>query len=321
MGAGREAHHERNQHEEKEHSGNRTDKYGDWACVCDETHARNRTLLKDREQWGNKTDVEHEGNQRRGRDDERWEAEKLNRTSATTRRTWKNRTAGEGRGRDDERWEAEKFNRTNATKRTTWKNRTVGEGKGWDDERWKAEMLNSTNATMRRSWKNWTGEDERDDDIEWDEDEDEDDERWGKDDRRREVKKCMCGSVPGRWELVGGHGKDNEHWDEDAKEEHDADKDFDIGFVSAICAGGTLGGIIVAVIWVACLRKRVWVSAPPAVGTFVLGRPTTDDVKQTHVAVGCTVEKGQVSTVHETSNADANVIADLERGVGNRCAI
>merc|ERR1711974_133128 len=280
--------------------GSHNGKYGNWTCVCDfnKTNATNRTLWKDREHWGNKTDAEHEGNHPCDKDDERWGAEKFNRTKATNCSTWKNWTAGK---------------------------------------------------------------DERDDDEDSDEDEDEDYERWGKDDKRWKVKRCKCGSVPGHWEFIGEHGGDNEHWEEDDKEEHesshrerwgkgdeddkeeyksshrgkkdskqwdeddgkkhkgshDADKDVDIGFVLGLLAGGILaGGIMVAVICLACQRKRVWVTAPPAVGAGVLGRPTTDDI-----VVGATVEKGQVPTVHEKSNADANVVADLERGGGNRSAI
>jgi len=262
---------------EKNHSSRHKGKYGNWTCVCDfnETNTINRSLWKDREHWHNNTDVEHEGNQRWGKDDERWEAGKFNKTIATNRSTWKNWTAGKD---------------------------------------------------------------------EWDEDEA--DERWGNDDK---LKRCMCGSVPGHWEFIGGRDSDNEHWGDDENEHESShhkrwgeggekeytsshrdkkgseqwDKDdekhpcshCDIGFVLGFSAGGILvGGIMVAVICLACQRKRAWVKAPPA--TCVIGRPTTGDV-----VVGATVEKGQVPTVHETSNPDAHVIADLERGVGNRSAI
>jgi len=142
----------------------------------------------------------------------------------------------------------------------------------------------TSDATNHSTWKNWTA-----------------------------VKRCKCGSVPGHWEFIGEHGRDNEHWDEDDKKEHnnshrkrwgegdekdeddekkyksshrgkkdskqwekdDTAKDVDIGVVLGFFACGILaGGIMVTVICLVCQRKR---KAPPAVGTCVLGRPTTDD--------------------------------------------
>jgi len=257
--------------------GTHKSKYGKWTCVCDfnETNGTNRTFWKDREHWGNKTDVEHEGNMR-----------------------W---------GSDDEREEAEQFNKTKATNRSIW--------------------------------KNWTACKEEKDDEDWDEDEDEE-----ASDKRRKIKCCMCGSVPGHWELIGRHGRDSEHWDEDDKEEHEsshrerwgkgyekeytkshsdekgskqfdkgakqkhkgshgAGKDVDIGLVLGLFAGGILAGsIVMAAICFAYQRKRKWITAPQAVGTAtVVGR--------------------QVPTAHKTSKADADVVADLECGGGNRPAI
>jgi len=106
------------------------------------------------------------------------------------------------------------------------------------------------------------------------------------------------------------------------KGSHHENKDIDIGLVMGLFAGGTVaGGVMVAVICFACQRKRVWVAAPPVTGTSVFDRPAMDDVNQTHVVVGTTVEKGQVPIAQERANAKANVIADLECGAGNQSAI
>lgn len=184
-------------------------------------------------------------------------------------------------------------NMTNATNSSFWK----------DHEHWG----NATNRTV--------GEDEdgHHGDLEdWDEEGHHGDHEKG----------CMCGSTPGQWEFIGRHGKDSDRWSEDDKKEHkgshhenndskqwDKDdkrkhkgshhenKDVDIDLVIMLVAGGTIaGGLMVAVICCVCQRKRVWVTAPPAVGTCVLGRPTTDDVKQTHVVVGGSVENGAGSS-------------------------
>jgi len=252
---GYDEHHEREQHEDKNHSGSDDGKYGNWTCVCNSsmTNATNSTLWKDHEHWDN----EH-----------------------------------------------------------------------WDEEGHRDHEHGGEN---------------------------EDDERWGKDDGRWERKRCMCGSMPGHWKFIGRHGKESKPWGERDKEEHEGshhwnknseqwddskkkqrdkddkkkykgshheNKDIDIGLVMGLFAGGTVaGGVMVAVICFACQRKRVWVAAPPVTGTSVFDRPAMDDVNQTHVVVGTTVEKGQVPIAQERANAKANVIADLECGAGNQSAI
>merc|ERR1712217_53825 len=43
-----------------------------------------------------------------------------------------------------------------------------------------------------------------------------------KDDGRWEIKHCMCGFVPSRWEFIGEHGRNSERWGEDDVKEHES---------------------------------------------------------------------------------------------------
>merc|ERR1712060_646216 len=142
------------------------------------------------------------------------------------------------------------------------------------------------------------------------------DKHWGEGDEKEDSGGKRENKNREKWdgddekEYKGSHHKNkySEGWDDENNE-----KDVSIGLMMGLVACGALaGGAMAIVICCVCQRKRVWVAAPPAPGTFVLGRPTTDAVN-----AGATVEKGQVPTAQGTSNTKTSGIADLEHGAGN----
>merc|ERR1712151_518540 len=103
------------------------------------------------------------------------------------------------------------------------------------DEEREAETFNMTSATNHSTWENWTADEDEDGhpgehEHGGEEGHDGDHEQSGGDE---DDERCMCGSVPGHWKFIGGHGRDTDRVGEDDIKEHENghhdNKDVDIG--------------------------------------------------------------------------------------------